>query len=929
MHQALLLALVTVASAQSPSASWRTARTEGFVVHYPAQAESWALDVAARLDDARRRVAGEVGWSPTRRVHVVVRDPYSDANGSAWPFLRRPRMQLWATPPTPDSVIGNYRSWTELLVTHEDTHLVHLLRPSRNRGVAALGRLIGLGPIALKSPRWVAEGYATVIEARLTGSGRPNGDLRAAVLRGLAEQGRLPTYGELNAFDRFMGGSFAYLVGSAYLEWLEERAGEGALRDLWSRMSARRDRTFEDAFEGVWGEGPEVLYARFTAELTHAALQVEQPRDSDTLFESFSGTTASPAVSPDGMHIAVLRLERNQPGRVEIWSTAVDEEAVERRADDTSEMLEADPQDVPAIASAHPPHASKASLTLASTVPSAVRWLDDDTVLMSARVPFASGRYRADLFSWDIDGARLRRLTHGADLHAVDPFPDGRRAVAVRYRWGEASLVVVDLESGEEEVWESPDAGRVVAEPRVSPTGDAVAWLEQSATGWSVVVREVETGRRETLALPDGDQVTQLAWIAGGSLVGSVGRGGFTEIREISRDDKPGRDLTRTGGLALSPAPAPDGTLFHLVWDDDGLDLHQSRGAWEAVEPPTSTLPIVRPPAVEPDEAPVLREVEGRPYGLGPAWVTPLMGGALAGRHGQLEVGVRVGDLVGRHEQLAIGSWGSEGAARGGLAASVWRVAPAQIRAEAFAARMAFGREARAGGLLGMSTTRYGRPSRLDVDLGILVDAPLAEDLESERRLGYLEISLTQTDPRHGAWGLGVRGRGQVGRTGADDWGRAEGRVSMRLGRTLGFQGAYTAGWTTAASELDQYRLGGTPTSVVPGPWLWSRVTDGAFAVGSWSGSLRDEVSVRIGSPIAGLYGCRHRMGDTLGGAGASVVGLNVGAAMGAEPFQGTPGFSAQGGVACQIEEPREGWATRPCQSADDYRLWMGLVIAR
>ena len=38
----------------------------------------------------------------------------------------------------------------------------------------------------------------------------------------------------------------AYLLGSAYLEWLEERGGPGSLRKLWARMTARAPRGFGD-----------------------------------------------------------------------------------------------------------------------------------------------------------------------------------------------------------------------------------------------------------------------------------------------------------------------------------------------------------------------------------------------------------------------------------------------------------------------------------------------------------------------------------------------------------------------------------------------------------------------------------------------------------------------------------------------------------
>ena len=67
----------------------------------------------------------------------------------------------------------------------------------------------------------------------------------------------------------------AYLAGSAYLEWLEERTGPRSLQKLWARMTARHDRSFEQAFEGVFGDRPDRLYGRFVAELTERAMAVE------------------------------------------------------------------------------------------------------------------------------------------------------------------------------------------------------------------------------------------------------------------------------------------------------------------------------------------------------------------------------------------------------------------------------------------------------------------------------------------------------------------------------------------------------------------------------------------------------------------------------------------------------------------------------
>ena len=215
----LLLALQLPSFAQGPAAPWRTLETPHFRLHYPAPAEAWTRRAASRLEAVRARVAAEVGYTPPEVVDVVVSDPMADANGAAFPILGWPRLTLWTSPPEPESELGAYRDYTELLLVHEETHLVHLLRPSRNPARHALEAVVPLGPIAVAAPRWVTEGYATLIEGRLTAAGRPHSDLRAAILRRWAEAGRLPPYAKLAAdSESWQGTSMAYLLGSAYLE---------------------------------------------------------------------------------------------------------------------------------------------------------------------------------------------------------------------------------------------------------------------------------------------------------------------------------------------------------------------------------------------------------------------------------------------------------------------------------------------------------------------------------------------------------------------------------------------------------------------------------------------------------------------------------------------------------------------------------------
>src|SRR5690242_381392 len=252
---ALAAILVVPAFAQGPDARWRTIVTPHFRIHFPIEYEAWAERVASDIESIHSAVVTEVGFAPEKVTDVVIGNPIAEANGETLPLLDNPRIVLFSEPPRPQSQIGEFRNWIDLLVTHEMTHLVHLMRPSRNPSRRMLERVVlPLNPITLAAPRWVLEGYATVVEGRLTGSGRPASSIRAAILRKWAESGRMPSYSQLNSSRTFLGMSMAYLAGSAYLEWLDARGGPDSLKHLWARLTARQKRSFDEAFIGVYGE---------------------------------------------------------------------------------------------------------------------------------------------------------------------------------------------------------------------------------------------------------------------------------------------------------------------------------------------------------------------------------------------------------------------------------------------------------------------------------------------------------------------------------------------------------------------------------------------------------------------------------------------------------------------------------------------------
>jgi hypothetical protein len=696
---ALLLLIVCPAAAlaQAPSAAWRTVTTAHFRVHYPAPYEEWTLRAASRLEAIRDAVVQEVGFAPQQITDVIVMNPAADPNGITLPLLDSPRIILYTEAAGPELEIGDYTEWIDLLAVHEVTHLIHLLRPSRNPMQQIFGRVLPLDPITLRAPRWVLEGYATVVEGRLTGSGRPGSAMRAAVLRRWAEAGRLPSYGQLAANRSFMGMSMAYLAGSAYLEWLEQRGGPGSLRKLWARMTARQKRTFEQAFEGVFGDRPDRLYGRFAADLTERAVTLDRAaaataKEGD-LWQETTRASGDPAVSPDGKQLALVLRAQAKPARIVVLSTEATTEEETKLGQRIARILARDPEDVAPVRTR--PLTRKPRRTF--TAPdggelSTPRWTADGrSLLFSHRQPDHDGFLHRDLFRWRIEEDDLERVTHLADVSDADPFPDGRRAVGVRNRFGGSQLVTVDLASGEVTPLTESSVERVYTHPRVSADGRRVAFSMHDARAWHLVRRDLASGAEQVIESDPRTNIVMPEWSRtnGAEFYASVMQGGFIDLHRFASDGSH-VPVTRTQGAAFSAAPSPDGRIFFMSLEPDGFVVRTVDGS--AAMPPPAAFDRDLTPALPLQSAGPLSFAAAtlspsRPYGIGrqePAWFS---GGTYAASTRTTEVGVRLGDVVGRLDTLAIVALGNSRSPHGFGLASAWRGWPVTVSAHAWRAR--------------------------------------------------------------------------------------------------------------------------------------------------------------------------------------------------------------------------------------------------
>lgn len=877
----LLCAGARIASAERPSADWRTIETAHFRVHFPAPFAAWASRAAATLEGVHDRVVDFVGYAPPRKIEVVVSDPEADANGIAYPFLDRPSIELWASPPDPESGLGDFRDWTELLVTHEFAHIVHLTRPRNRPGV--IERLVPLpiGPVLLSSPRWLAEGYATLVEGALTGSGRPASSYRAMVLRTFAAEGKLPAYARLDATSGFLGGAMAYLVGSSYLEWLEAKEGPGSLRRLWKRMASRRGGNFPAAFRAVFGESPADLYDRFRADITARAVLQERGLEEIGLaagetWQRLEGGTASPEVSPDGTRLLARRSPRRGETFLAVWNIAPSdaEREAARRRDERERDLARDPNEIVDRPETPAPRSPAFTLPRANgRAPEDPRWSPDGRrVLFTRREPSPDDVLHRDLFLWTPDTGSVARVTRMADVSDADPDPGGRWAVAVRDRFGKSELVRVDLTDGRVSSLGVPSSGdpwEVWSHPRFSPDGARIAVLLHRGSGWRLMIVNADGGGLREAG--EGKNVFGApAWSGGGRKIdAATDASGVWEIAEFDPDGGAGKTLTRVLTGAFSPAPEPrGGGIFFLRLTAKGVDLARLDSGATA-SPPREAPPLatILPPAVSPPPPPaplvLTPPSPARPYAAFSTEAVRAFTAFTAGPDGaSWQAGAEGSDVVGRLGWIAAVAAGNAAGPRGGTAALRWSGLPLSLSAQVFSALEKPGSQR-------------------------LVRRP---DLDEERRGGSLEASGRAVFPwggvRGGLFAAATRveaiaenatfGRSLAGGYARIDWRRFRGKSGLSLALDAGAQGGRTEGasWSSrwaglavgsaiegvtakitgragatggSPTRFDLFAVGGASSAILPAAVDRNRIESPALPAAAQSGErfegLRAELS--------------------------------------------------------------------------------------
>ncbi len=610
---------------------WRTLRTEHFEIHYHEPLGVLARRLARLAERTRRRLAPLLGTFSGERVQVVLSDGTDSANGSAT-VLPRAEVRILASPPEDLSFLETYEDWMELLLVHEQSHVVHLGRVS---GLPALvNALIGRWWVPnAAAPNWLLEGMATWQETARTGQGRLRDPLVSMVLRADALEGRQPSFAELSgALDRWPRGHLAYLYGGHFVDFVARRCGES----FWRRFTEMAGRqvvpyAINRYAHRLCGATFQTLYQRFLASWRRQARATSRRRLRAGLREgrrlTFHGerTRRPRFVAPDQLGYVVADGRSNPALRLIRWPT--------------SESL-GDPVRLSGQASFAPSPSGG--------------WV------LSRLEPLRDIYAFHDLVRFDPSSGATRRLTRGLRARDPDVSPNGRLVVFVRESAGTRHLVladVSDVEGTQRLLLRSERFGQVYC-PRFSPDGRSVAFSwRRPGRGRDVAWIELHGGPVHLLtddAARDGCPV----WSPDGRhlIFSSTRDGGIADLYAWPLGSRGLLRLTRVRTGAFHPEPSPDGrSIVYVGYTSRGFDLFAVPFDPEAAEHvPLRALAPPRGRDVRASGAEEAHSLRSSPYEplqtMGPRyWRLDYRSLGVLGLGPELTVRTDGGDVVGFH----------------------------------------------------------------------------------------------------------------------------------------------------------------------------------------------------------------------------------------------------------------------------------------
>jgi len=681
---ALLVALgsTAISSYFSPQAkaedSLQTIETEHARIHFHKDYQAFAQQVASKFEPIYTDVSGRVGFEQNDKLDFLIGDDFHQANGYAISLTSGKIVKVFTSSPRSEEALGSYSDWLDLVISHELTHKIHMSEPSRSWRSTLDSSFLESDILNLsRYPRWVSEGYATVIETEYTEQGRVNSDYIKAMLQQWATEGQLPSYEALNGNSSYEGNRMAYYQGSAFLFWLQANYGQEKLKQIWKRSTAKKYRDFDSAFTGLFLDTPQTLYKKFVVEQTVSAKQTK-PLNTNTgrLWQenNFKVISSEPSFLQD----KILQLEVDDKGYTTLSTFALVEntKAKDEFIDANNKLLEADEYDVvnsmPAVFN------REAEVVIKPSKKSRWRqakWLDDNHVLLLQSQRQDNQELGFELIKVELTTGKVKKITQGLRLHDFTLTPDKKSVIATSHFAGFNQLIKVSLADGSYQALDDKRLNQPMDNLTISPDGKTLALMAIHEKHWQIHFYQLANHKWQTVNLPfSGNYTSHLRWQKDGlyfsqshsnnmkKVSQGVKNNVAIDVYRLQTEDNSWQQLTQGGKLATNAFTIND-QLIYLSTTSQGQDtysqaLNNSRSEQELPSGNYELLTLDKSvPKIN-----LAQNFETKNYGIGPqsslmtGWVT----GYASDEDSGADLVIRGGDPLGRLRWQAAATFGDQ-----------------------------------------------------------------------------------------------------------------------------------------------------------------------------------------------------------------------------------------------------------------------------
>ncbi len=594
-----------------PELDWKTIETEHFLIHYHEGAERTGKVVAKIAEEIYEPITSLYNHKPDQKVSFIIKDYDDYSNGAAYFYDNK--VEIWA--PSMDFDFRGTHNWLRNVITHEYTHIVQIQTAmkfgrripgvylqwlgyeSERRPDVLYGypNVIASYPISgFLIPAWFAEGVAQYNRPQLRYDFWDSH--RDMILRSYVLADNMLTWNQMGVFGKTsLGNESSYNAGFAFVHYLAQKYGIGALNEISRNLSSLGATTIDGAIERATGKDGESVYDKWREELKREyservrLINANKVEGVPFLFVDDKNEFDKHPVDGKPTFALSEGIARQHRDRCGLF--------VETGTADRYPTFSPDGKKLAFVSTMGAPYLGQSKLVVAELggkykilqagVGSEISWSPDGKKLYYSRIAKNNPHFSSlsDIYVYDLEKEEETRLTFGVRAMTPSVAPDGKKLAFVVGKDGASNLAVLNLDYGEAEYSVLPQPasfrrltsfvnGEQVYAPKWSPNGDRIVFDYSIRDGRDVAWIRPDGSEMEFLVSGDDDARNAVFTPDGSRILFNSDRTGIFNIYSLDVATKAIHQLTNVLGGAFMPTMNREGMLVYSNYTSKGYKLY-------------------------------------------------------------------------------------------------------------------------------------------------------------------------------------------------------------------------------------------------------------------------------------------------------------------------------------------------------------------